>query len=114
MLACVLSLAGGLLVLLLEGSLWFVLPMMLVVMAYGIAIPNILARALRHYKDCMGTAGAILGLMYYLMLGGGLVLAGLSQHLGAVLSLCSLCVLLLAWRVVHNERRLALPESENA
>ena len=52
--------------------------------------------------------------MYYLMLGGGLVLAGLSQHLGAVLSLCSLCVLLLAWRVGHNERRLALPESENA
>jgi hypothetical protein len=57
----------------------------------------------------MGTAGAILGLMYYLMLGGGLVLAGLSLHLGAVLSLCSLCVLLLAWRVAHNERRLALP-----
>ncbi|HGM6604757.1 TPA: multidrug effflux MFS transporter [Serratia marcescens] len=114
MLACGLSLTGGLLVLLLEGTLWFVLPMMLVVMAYGIAIPNILARALRHYKDCMGTAGAILGLMYYLMLGGGLVLAGLSQHLGAVLSLCSLCVLLLAWRVVHNERRLAMLESENA
>lgn len=92
------------------GKRWlFPALLMLVVMAYGIAIPNILARALRHYKDCMGTAGAILGLMYYLMLGGGLVLAGLSLHLGAVLSLCSLCVLLLAWRVAHNERRLALP-----
>ena len=42
----------------------------------------ILARALRHYKDCMGTAGAILGLMYYLMLGGGLVLAGAVAALG--------------------------------
>ncbi|MEX0633375.1 hypothetical protein M8494_20270 [Serratia ureilytica] len=47
------------------------------------------------------------------MLGGGLVLAG-CRSTGAVLSLCSLCVLLLAWRAVHNERRLALPERENA
>ena len=114
MLACTLSLIGGVLVLLLEATMWFVLPMMLVVMAYGIAIPNILARALRHYKDCTGTAGAILGLMYYLMLGGGLVLAGLSQQLGLVLTLGSLWALLLAWRVVRSERRLEIPESVHA
>lgn len=113
-LACIFSVAGGVLVFLLEETVWFVLPMMVVVMAYGIAIPNILARALRHYKDCMGTAGAFLGLMYYLMLGGGLVLAGLLQDLGAVLTLCSLWVLLLAWRVVHNERRLVILERENS
>lgn len=114
MLACTLSLIGGVLVLLLEETMWFVLPMMLVVMAYGIAIPNILARALRHYKDCTGTAGAILGLMYYLMLGGGLVLAGLSQQLGLVLTLGSLWALLLAWRVVRSERRLEIPASVHA
>lgn len=114
MLACTLSLIGGVLVLLLEETMWFVLPMMLVVMAYGIAIPNILARALRHYKDCTGTAGAILGLMYYLMLGGGLVLAGLSQQLGLVLTLGSLWALLLAWCVVRSERRLAIPASGHA
>lgn len=83
-------------------------------MAYGISIPNILARALRHYKDCTGTAGAILGLMYYLMLGGGLVLAGLSQQLGLVLTLGGPWALLLAWRVVCNEHRLAMPKSEHA
>ncbi|MCT8344013.1 MFS transporter [Photorhabdus kleinii] len=112
-LACVLLLSGGILVFLLEETVWFVLPMMLVVMAYGIAIPNILARALRHYKDCMGTAGAILGLMYYLMLGGGLVLAGLAQRLGVVLTISSICALMLAGSIVRSERQLALPEGEN-
>ncbi|RAW96303.1 MULTISPECIES: MFS transporter [unclassified Photorhabdus] len=112
-LACVLLLSGGILVFLLEETVWFVLPMMLVVMAYGIAIPNILARALRHYKDCMGTAGAILGLMYYLMLGGGLVLAGLAQRLGVVLTISSICALMLAGSIVRSERQPALPEGEN-
>ncbi|NHB96400.1 MFS transporter [Photorhabdus stackebrandtii] len=112
-LACVLLLSGGILLFLLEETVWFVLPMMLVVMAYGIAIPNILARALRHYKDCMGTAGAILGLMYYLMLGGGLVLAGLAQHLGMVLTISSICALMLAGSIVRSERKLVLPEGEN-
>ena len=108
MLACVLALIGGGLVFLLEDKLWFVLPMMLVVMAYGIAIPNILARALRNYKDCMGTAGAILGLMYYLMLAAGLVLAGLAQRPGIVLMASSACALLLAWTVVRGERTATL------
>ncbi|MNG80193.1 hypothetical protein D3C79_388210 [compost metagenome] len=81
---------------------------MLVVMAYGIAIPNILARALRNYKDCMGTAGAILGLMYYLMLAAGLVLAGMAQRPGIVLMASSACALLLAWTVVRGERTVAL------
>lgn len=104
MLACVLALAGGVLVLMMESTPWFVLAMLLVVMAYGIAIPNILARALRHYKECMGTAGAILGLMYYLMLGGGLVIAGFVQRLGMVLTLSGLCMLFLALSVVRKER----------
>ncbi|OCA54169.1 MFS transporter [Photorhabdus namnaonensis] len=112
-LACVLLLSGGILVFLLEETAWFVLPMMLVVMAYGIAIPNILARALRHYKDCMGTAGAILGFMYYLMLGGGLALAGLVQRLGVVLTISSVCALVLVGSIVRSERQLALLEGEN-
>lgn len=108
-LACSLSLAGAVMVQVLEGTLWFVLPMMLVVMAYGIAIPNILAHALRDYKDSAGTAGALLGLMYYLMLGGGLVLAGLAQRLGAVLTLCSLMAFLVTGFVLSSERRVIGP-----
>lgn len=92
-----LSLSGGTAVLALENSLGFVLAMVPVVMAYGIAIPNILAHALRLYKECAGTAGALLGLLYYLLLGAGLSLAGLAQNLGAVLILSSLAIVVLTW-----------------
>ena len=44
--------------------------MMTSVVACGIAIPNILATALAQYKDRLGTAGALLGLFYYLLIGG--------------------------------------------
>ena len=89
-LACGLGLLGGIAMLVIENRVGFVFAMIPVVMAYGIAIPNILARALRRYHDCIGTAGAILGLMYYMMLGGGLVLAGFTQRLSMVLIFCAL------------------------
>ena len=91
----------------LENSVGFVLAMVPVVMAYGIAIPNVLAYALRSYKDCAGTAGALLGLLYYLLLGTGLSLAGLAQNLGAVLILCSLPILLLTWTLKGKPRQAA-------
>lgn len=106
-LASGLALAGGVLIYLLEETIWFVLPMLLVVMAYGIAIPNILARALRHYQDCVGTAGAILGLMYYLMLGAGLVLTGWAQRLGMVLTIAGMLILGISWHVTTGERKQA-------
>ncbi|MCW2474968.1 MFS transporter [Candidatus Symbiopectobacterium sp. NZEC151] len=108
MLACGLGGLGGVLMWVMENSLWFVLAMIPVVMAYGIAIPNILARALRRYKDGAGTAGAILGLMYYTMLGGGLVLAGLTQRLSLVLVLSSLLMGLMALSIARGERRTSI------
>ncbi|MCW2479901.1 MFS transporter [Candidatus Symbiopectobacterium sp. NZEC135] len=104
-LACGLGLLGGIVMWVIENTLWFVLAMIPVVMAYGIAIPNILARALRRYKDCVGTAGAILGLMYYMMLGGGLVLAGLTQRLSAVLIISTLLMGIMALSIAREERR---------
>lgn len=70
-------------------SIWFVAPMMFVVMSFGIAIPNVLSVALTDYKQQAGSAGAVFGLMYYLMIGGGLGLAGMIQDLGTVLIGCS-------------------------
>ncbi|GMQ48166.1 multidrug effflux MFS transporter [Vibrio sp. 10N] len=75
-------------------SIWFVAPMMLVVMSFGIAIPNVLSVALTDYKQQAGSAGALFGLMYYLMIGGGLGLAGVIQNLGTVLIGCSVVALL--------------------
>jgi len=100
-----LGLLGGIAMLALENTFWFVFAMIPVVMAYGIAIPNILARALRRYNDCIGTAGAILGLMYYMMLGAGLVLAGLSQRLSFVLIFCALLMGLMILSIMREERK---------
>lgn len=42
--------------------------------AFGCGIPSLLAGALRDYRQVQGTAGALLGLMYYLLIAGGLAL----------------------------------------
>lgn len=95
-LAAVWGLAGGIGVWLLQDSAAFVLPMLLIVLAFGMAIPNVLGLALVDYADRLGTAGALLGLMYYLLIGAGLMLAGWSQALGATLIVCNGVALLLS------------------
>ncbi|MUK47936.1 multidrug effflux MFS transporter [Aliivibrio fischeri] len=89
-LSALLLILGGILVTYLIDSIWFLLPMILVVMSFGIAIPNILSVALIDYKQQAGSAGALFGLMYYLMIGIGLSLAGAIQHLGIVLLICGI------------------------
>lgn len=84
-LGATLFLAGALGVASLLDSWWFVVPMALVVVAYGLAIPNLLTLALVRYGDCLGTAGALLGLLYYLVLGGGLLLSATLQRLDLLL-----------------------------
>lgn len=94
-LAAFCGLAGGIGVWLLQDSAAFVLSMLLIVLAFGMAIPNILGLALVEYADRLGTAGALLGLMYYLLVGAGLILAGWFQALGATLIVCNGVALLL-------------------
>ncbi|QXX85010.1 MULTISPECIES: multidrug effflux MFS transporter [Providencia] len=93
-LSSAISLVSGCTVFVLMDSVWFVLPVIGVVIGYGIAIPNILAHALNRYGDRKGTAGAILGLLYYIGLAIGLMVAGWSQHLGLVLAISSLVLVL--------------------
>lgn len=75
-------------------SIWFVASMMLVVMSFGIAIPNVLSVALVDYKPQAGSAGALFGLLYYLLIGGGLALVGEVQHLGKALIVVSAATVL--------------------
>lgn len=91
------SLAGGIgvTILLHFNSVLFVGAEMLVVMGFGLAIPNILTSALEDYTECKGTAGALLGLFYYVLLGCGLSLAGWAQSLGWVVTGSSALALLL-------------------
>ncbi|MFB1071483.1 multidrug effflux MFS transporter [Vibrio diabolicus] len=104
-LSAVLLSLGSVGVLILSQSIWFVAPMMLVVMSYGIAIPNILSDALVDYKQQVGSAGALFGLMYYIMIGTGLAMAGTAQNLGVVLLACSCLAILLAFstKQVHTD-----------
>ncbi|QUM75449.1 multidrug effflux MFS transporter [Moritella sp. 24] len=91
-LACGLVLLGSSGVYMTQDSVWLLVPMLIVVMSYGIAIPNILAHALTHYKDVAGSAGAVFGLMYYLLLGAGLAITGLLNNLGLVLILAAIII----------------------
>ena len=52
-----------------------------VVTGFGLAIPNVLGQALRGYPHCLGSAGALFGLLYYLLIGAAMALVGAVQLL---------------------------------
>ncbi|MGI2068502.1 multidrug effflux MFS transporter [Shewanella baltica] len=98
-LASVIALVGGLGIWLIQSTfiglnnVYFLAPMLLIVIAYGIAIPNILSSALANYRTYAGSAGALFGLFYYILLGLGLGGTGIVHHLGMVITLSALlCV----------------------
>ena len=97
-LAASLALGAGAAVWASQSSLWFLLPMMGVVVAYGIAIPNVLSQALLAYREVAGSAGALFGLAYYLLLSLGLAVAAGLQDLGLLLAGCGLLALLCSGR----------------
>ncbi|MDC9580128.1 MFS transporter [Xenorhabdus sp. PR6a] len=109
-LASLISLLSGIGVYLLENSWFFIFPMSGIVIAYGLAIPNILASALTHYSDRLGTAGALFGLFYYLLLGLGLALAGWSQALGNVLVCCGSIMLVLSLLPINFPQKSRSPQ----
>lgn len=54
-----------------SGMFWAIAALPVFV-GFGLAIPNILAPALRNYGACLGRAGALFGVTYYLLLGAAL------------------------------------------
>ncbi len=76
-----------------QHSLMLLLPCTLITQAFGLAIPNVLSQALNRYRQRLGTAGAVFGLLYYLLIGAGLSLAASGQNLAATLLVCSLLCL---------------------
>lgn len=92
----VLALMSAIATFLLLESMWFLLPVLLIVASFGIAIPNILSQALVHYKTTVGSAGALFGLLYYLLIGLGLYCSSLLPNFGWVLVLFAAIAFLLA------------------
>ncbi|WP_106916447.1 MFS transporter [Chryseobacterium aurantiacum] len=77
------ALAASILVwILMDYGIYFLIPYFFIVMAFSMAIPNILSTALINYKNETGSAGALLGLIYYILIGIGLVSIGWIQNLG--------------------------------
>ncbi|TVP14612.1 multidrug effflux MFS transporter [Shewanella sp. KCT] len=97
-LASLLALIGAVGVYLSETHLGFLLPMALIVAAFGIAIPNILSQALVEYRDQAGAAGALFGLLYYLLIALGLAMVSLAEQLGGPLLITSLLLSLVIGR----------------
>ncbi|RKS85286.1 Bcr/CflA subfamily drug resistance transporter [Orbus hercynius] len=93
--ACLLALLSGLLAWGLQHSPWILVAIAGIAIAYTIAIPNILSQALRHYQCHAGTASALFGLSYYLLLGLLLGIAALIQQLGPTLTAFAL----IAWGI---------------
>lgn len=94
--AAAITAVGGVLTWLLQDSLFFLLPMIFVVVGFSLAIPNILSQALVKYTAVAGTAGALFGLMYYCMIAVGLAVSGFTQNLGLILTFLSAFALILA------------------
>ncbi|UNM95570.1 multidrug effflux MFS transporter [Ignatzschineria rhizosphaerae] len=84
-LATTLALISAILLLMLESSWLFMLPMTGIMLAYSMAIPNILSLVLKNYQHTLGTAGAILGFIYYCLIGLGLIFVGMMTSLGIAL-----------------------------
>jgi hypothetical protein len=71
--------------------------MALVSMAYGLAIPNVLAEALHDYADCRGSAGALLGAAYYGLLALLLALSAALHDLALVMCVAWLGLQCVQW-----------------
>ncbi len=102
MLSSWLLLISSMLIWLLQTSTALLIPLIGITLAYSIAIPNILSRALRNYQQATGTAGAILGLFYYLAIGLGLTIIASNQNLGLCLTIiASINIFFMATRTRH-------------
>lgn len=86
--AALLTLGAGLSLLLTQDTPWFLASMLVVVLAFGMAIPNVLGQALNAYRGQLGAAGAWFGLAYYLMIGTGMLLVGWTQTLAGTVIAC--------------------------
>lgn len=89
LLACLIQLMSSVAVFCLPDTLLFLLPMIGITFAYAMAIPLLLGTALGAYSHCRGTAGAIFGLAYYVLIGLGLAAVGWGQSLGGALIVCA-------------------------
>ncbi|MDR0228770.1 MAG: multidrug effflux MFS transporter [Flavobacteriaceae bacterium] len=102
--ASLLSLSSASFVYFTQHTLYFLLPTLFSVAAFGIAIPNILSQSLIKYKQQIGTAGALFGLLYYLLIGLGLLFSSELPNMGIVYLCFGTLVALLSF-ILYTKKR---------
>jgi len=83
--AAAIAIINALVLILVGNTLYFLIPMIFIVTAFGIAIPNILSQALVQYKSSIGTASALFGLLYYILIGTGLYISSVMPNITVVM-----------------------------
>lgn len=87
------AIVSAIILLTIGNSLYFLIPMIFIVTAFGIAIPNILSQALLQYKSSIGSASALFGLLYYILIGTGLFISSKMPSIAMVIIVFSLITL---------------------
>ena len=104
--ACLLMLISAVILYRSQSGHWFYLPMVVIAFAFNLAMPNLMGKALVNYQDQLGSAGALLGAFYYLLIGTGLGYASYVGDLGATLILCgSIATLLVLISIIASYSR---------
>lgn len=99
-LASILAVFSSLLLFFTQEELTFLIPIIGVVTAFGMAIPAILSQALMDYENHRGSAGALFGLLYYLLIGLGLSLSSCVGSLAIVYTAFSIIAFLTSyWKI---------------
>lgn len=95
--ASILAVFSSLLLFFTQEELTFLIPIIGVVTAFGMAIPAILSQALMDYENHRGSAGALFGLLYYLLIGLGLSLSSCVGSLAIVYTAFSIIAFVISY-----------------
>ena len=94
-----LAVASGVALFWWQHSLWMLLPSALVMLAFGLAIPNVLSRALTRYRGATRHCRRVIRAAVLSADRPGLTIAARGQDLAATLLLCGLLSLWCAGRL---------------
>ncbi|MDM1347703.1 multidrug effflux MFS transporter [Myroides marinus] len=104
--AATIAIVNALVLILVGNTLYFLVPMVFIVTAFGIAIPNILSQALLQYKSSIGTASALFGLLYYILIGIGLYISSIMPNITVVMITFSVIAMIVSLLIKNTKSSL--------
>ncbi|MDM1360394.1 multidrug effflux MFS transporter [Myroides marinus] len=104
--AATIAIVNTLVLILVGNTLYFLIPMVFIVTAFGIAIPNILSQALLQYKSSIGTASALFGLLYYILIGTGLYISSIMPNITVVMITFSVIAMIVSLLIKNTKSSL--------